>query len=93
MSAETVIREKLQAGLNPARIELLNVSARHKGHAGDDGSGESHFELLVVAEAFAGKPRLERHRMVNELLKAELSGRIHALAVKAYSPAEYAGME
>ena len=87
MKVADIITEKLQV-LRPERLEVANVSARHHGHAGDNGTGESHFEVLVVSSEFAGKSRLERHRMVNSLLAEELKGRIHALAIKALSPAE-----
>jgi BolA protein len=90
MSIADLIREKLQK-LEPTRLELANVSARHKGHPGDNGTGESHFELLVVAPAFSGKSRLERHRLVNALLREELEGQVHALAIRALAPGEDAG--
>ncbi|HEX6612021.1 MAG TPA: BolA family protein, partial [Hyphomicrobiaceae bacterium] len=51
---------------------------------------ESHFRVLVVSQAFAGKSRIERHRMINDTLAAELKGKVHALAIKAYAPGEAA---
>jgi BolA family transcriptional regulator, general stress-responsive regulator len=88
MSAEARIREKLLVGLKPVRLDVINESELHAGHRSSPGTGESHFRVLVVTDAFKGKSRLERHRMVNELLAAELRGGVHALAIKAYAPGE-----
>lgn len=87
------ITERLAQALQPVFVEIVNDSARHAGHAGDNGSGESHFRVKVVSAAFAGKGRIERQRMVYGLMKEELeSGALHALSVSALSPDEYAGM-
>ncbi len=88
MSAETRIKEKLTEALRPVRLDVINESEMHAGHRGSPGTGESHFRVLVVADAFAGKSRVERHRMVNEALKDEIGGRIHALALATYAPGE-----
>lgn len=88
MSAETRIKEKLTEALRPVRLDVINESEMHAGHRGSPGTGESHFRVLVVADAFAGKSRVERHRMVNEALKDEVGGRIHALALATYAPGE-----
>jgi BolA protein len=88
MSVEARIREKLQRRFAPEVLEVVNESHRHAGHAGDNGTGESHFAIGVVSAAFAGKSRLERHRMINAELAAELAGSVHALAIKAYAPGE-----
>jgi BolA protein len=88
MSVERDIRTKLTEAFAPAALEVVNDSHRHAGHAGSPGTGESHFTIKVVSAAFAGKSRLERHRMVNQALAAELSGKIHALAVTALAPDE-----
>jgi BolA protein len=88
MCVEDRIREKLTKAFAPAALEIVNDSARHAGHAGSPGTGESHFSIKVVSAAFAGKSRLERHRMVNEVLAEELKGRIHALALSALAPEE-----
>ena len=88
MSVERDIRNKLTAAFAPEALEIVNDSHRHAGHAGSPGTGESHFTVKVVSAAFAGKSRLERHRMVNEVLAEELAGRIHALAVRALAPEE-----
>jgi BolA protein len=88
MSVERDIRNKLTETFAPVALEVVNDSHRHAGHAGSPGTGESHFTIKVVSAAFAGKSRLERHRMVNQALAAELAGKIHALAVTALAPDE-----
>ena len=82
------IERRLRAALDPAHLVVTNDSARHRGHAGDDGSGESHFTVEVVAERFAGMSRVERQRAVNSALADLLRDRIHALAIKARAPGE-----
>lgn len=88
MSAEARMREKLMLGLEPTRLDIINESELHAGHRSSPGTGESHFRIVVVSPAFAGKSRVERHRMVNSLLADELAGRVHALALKTYAPGE-----
>ena len=82
------IEERLRAALAPTRLAVLNDSAKHHGHAGDDGSGESHFTVEIEAEAFAGKSRVDRQRAVNAALGNMLEGRVHALAIRAKAPGE-----
>jgi BolA protein len=91
MSAEAAIREKLMQVLQPVRLDVVNESHLHAGHRSSPGTGESHFRVLVVSQAFAGKSRIERHRMINDTLAAELKGKVHALAIKAYAPGEAVG--
>jgi BolA family transcriptional regulator, general stress-responsive regulator len=91
MSVEAAIREKLMQVLQPTRLDVVNESHLHAGHRTSPGTGESHFRVLVVSQAFAGKSRIERHRMVNDTLAAELKGKVHALAIKAYAPDEAIG--
>lgn len=88
MNVEQLIREKLAQAFAPETLDVVTESHRHAGHASSPGTGESHFAVKVVSLAFAGKSRLERHRMVNEVLAEELSGKIHALAITALSPEE-----
>jgi stress-induced morphogen len=88
MRVEQSIREKLRGAFNPAAIEVVNDSHHHAGHGSSPGTGESHFSVVVVSPAFAGKSRLERHRMVNAALAEELAGPVHALAVTALTPEE-----
>ncbi|MGH6736791.1 MAG: BolA family protein [Methyloceanibacter sp.] len=90
MSVEHSIREKLTRAFSPEALDVVNESHHHAGHAGSPGTGESHFRIKVVSAAFAGKSRVERHRMVNAVLAEELSGKIHALAVTALTPGESA---
>lgn len=88
MSVETTIRNKLMVALRPTRLDVVNESHLHAGHRSSPGTGESHFRVLIVADAFAGKSRVERHRLVNEALAEEMKGRVHALAVTTYAPGE-----
>jgi BolA family transcriptional regulator, general stress-responsive regulator len=88
MSVEQSIREKLARAFAPTRLEVINESHLHAGHASSPGTGESHFRVLMVAPLFAGKSRLERHRLVNATLAAELAGKVHALALHTYAPGE-----
>ncbi len=75
------IEQRLRTAFAPEALQVENESARHKGHAGDDGSGESHFRVKIRAPAFAGMSRIERHRAVHAALGAEITGRVHALAL------------
>jgi len=88
MSMENTIREKLTAALDPERLDIVNDSHRHAGHRGSPGTGESHFRVFVVSSQFAGRSRVERHRMVNEALAEELRTTVHALAIAAHAPGE-----
>jgi BolA family transcriptional regulator, general stress-responsive regulator len=82
------IRGKLEAAFAPSRLELIDDSDRHHGHAGHSGAGESHFTLRIVSEAFAGKARVMRQRMVMKVLADELAGPVHALSIVATAPGE-----
>jgi BolA protein len=82
------IEQRLREALAPERLEVVNDSARHSGHMGDDGSGESHFTVRIVAPSFAGMSRLQRQRAVNGALADLLRERIHALAIEARAPGE-----
>lgn len=72
----------------PARLEVINDSAKHHGHAGDDGSGESHFTVVIESQAFAGVSRLQRQRQVIAALGDIVGQRVHAVAIKASAPGE-----
>ena len=78
----------LSAAFAPTQLDVINDSASHHGHSGDDGSGESHFTVVIESAAFAGKSRLERQRMVNRALGDIPGTRVHALAVRASAPGE-----
>jgi len=81
------------AGLEPQRLELVDESARHLGHAGARPEGASHFRLLIVAEAFTGRSRVERQRMVYGALGDLLRTDVHALSITALSPGEDAARQ
>lgn len=82
------IEARLRAALQPQQLAVINDSASHRGHMGDDGTGESHFTVDVVADAFAGKNRVARQRLVNAALSDLLAEKVHALAIKARAPGE-----
>ena len=82
------IERLLVAAFAPTHLAVINDSARHHGHSGDDGSGESHFTIEIESQSFAGVSRLERQRMVNRALGDIPGQRVHALAIKAKAPAE-----
>jgi BolA family transcriptional regulator, general stress-responsive regulator len=73
----------LTAAFAPTRLAVINDSAKHSGHSGDDGSGESHFSIEIESAAFAGVNRVTRQRMVNKALGDLPGERVHALAIKA----------
>jgi len=81
MSMEETIRRKLTESLAPTRLEVVNESHLHAGHAGDDGSGESHFRVLVVSRRFAGLSRVAAQRVIYEVLAEEMKNGIHALSI------------
>ncbi len=87
------IARKLAQGLHPIVLKVVNDSARHAGHAGDNGTGESHFNVFVVSMRFHGVNRIGRQRLVYDLLKEELEQGLHALSVKALAPDEYDGVQ
>ena len=82
------MRQLLTAALEPTRLDIANDSARHHGHAGDDGSGESHFTITIESPRFAGVSRLQRQRLVNAALGDIPGNRVHAIAIKASAPGE-----
>ena len=88
MHVEDMIKEKLREAFAPTELQVVNDSHRHAGHGSSPGTGQSHFSVLVVAPAFAGKSRLDRHRMVNAALAEELAGPVHALAITVLAPEE-----
>ncbi len=88
MAMADTIRRKLNAALKPTLLEIVDDSHRHAGHAGARPGGETHFNVKIVSEAFIGKSRIERQRMVFRALEAELADRIHALALITRAPGE-----
>lgn len=88
MSVKELITSKLTEAFEPAFLEVIDDSHKHKGHAGARPGGESHFTVRITARAFAGKSPIQRHRMVHEVLDAELKELVHALSIHARSPGE-----
>ena len=88
MPMRDVITQKLTKAFAPESLEVVDESHRHEGHAGHRPGGETHFRVYIVADAFKGKTRVDRHRMINAALAGELSGGVHALAIHATAPGE-----
>ncbi len=86
MSVQQEMEQILRDTFAPTLLEVINDSASHSGHSGDNGSGESHFTIVIESAAFTGKSRLDRQRMVNKALGDIPGQRVHALAIKASSP-------
>ena len=82
------MRLKLEAAFSPTRLDIVDDSDRHHGHAGHREGGESHFNLLIESAAFAGVGRVQRQRLINRALAEELAGPVHALSIKALAPGE-----
>jgi len=91
MRVASAIEKKLADEFKPLRLEVIDESARHKGHAGARPEEESHFSVEIVSAAFAGKSRIERQRMTYGALAKELTSDIHALSLKTLTPEEDAG--
>ena len=90
MRTADIITEKLTKAFAPESLQVVDESHLHQGHAGHRPEGQTHVRLYIVAQAFQGKSRIERHRMINAALAAELSGGVHALAIHATAPGETA---
>lgn len=84
------ITQRLTAAFAPVRLDVINDSSGHAGHMGDDGTGESHFTVVIESAAFAGVNRVMRQRMVNQALGDIPGQRVHALAIRAFAPGEAA---
>ena len=82
------IGNKLQEAFKPESLQVVDESHLHEGHAGHRPGGETHFRVYIVSDAFKGKSRVERHRMINSALAAELAGSVHALAIQAKATGE-----
>jgi BolA protein len=81
MGLEVEINDAIKTKLNPASFEVINESHLHAGHSGDDGSGESHWKIVLDAPDLAGESRIARHRAVHDALGKDIIGRLHALAI------------
>lgn len=90
MRVAQAIHRRLSDALAPSRIDVVDQSAQHAGHAGARPEGESHFRVTVVAQAFAGKSRIERQRLVYAALDELMRSDIHAISIVALTPAEAA---
>jgi BolA protein len=88
MTLHRWITQALQERFNPTELTVTDESEQHRGHAGWREGGETHFRLYIVSEAFSGKGRVERHRMVNAALKGAFDRGLHALAIQARAPGE-----
>jgi len=88
MTTQHTITKKLREAFFPESLEVQDESHLHEGHAGHRPGGETHFRVYIVSQAFKGKSRIERHRMINATLSSELAGSVHALAIHAQAPGE-----
>jgi BolA protein len=88
MTLSDWITQALQERLQPTALTVKDESEQHHGHAGWREGGETHFRLYIVSDAFSGKSRVERHRLVNEVLKGAFDRGLHALAIQAKAPGE-----
>ena len=84
----TEMLKRLNSALSPSRVQLTDDSEKHRGHGGYNPAGESHFTLEIESEAFAGKSRVERQRMIYRALGDLMRERVHALSIKARAPGE-----
>ena len=88
MRMQERIAARLKASLDPISLEVVDDSGKHAGHSGARAGGETHYSLAVVSAAFAGKSRVQRHRLVYDALAAEIADGVHALAIDARAPGE-----
>jgi BolA family transcriptional regulator, general stress-responsive regulator len=88
MRTQDLITRRLTEAFAPESLSVVDESHQHEGHAGHRPGGQTHFRVYIVSDAFKGKTRLERHRMINAVLAAELAGGVHALALHATAPGE-----
>ncbi len=88
MRVAEIIKQKLTDALSPVQLDITDDSHKHAGHAGSRPEGESHFSVFIVSQAFEGKSRVQRQRLVYQALAEEMKQRIHALALHTLSPNE-----
>jgi len=88
MRTSDIITEKLTEAFAPESLRVVDESHQHEGHAGHRPGGQTHFRVYIVSETFRGKSRVDRHRLINAALQAELQGGVHALAIHAHAPGE-----
>ena len=88
MRTADLITQKLTQAFAPQSLKVEDESHQHEGHSGSRPGGQTHFRVYIVSDAFKNKTRIERHRLINGILSAELAGGIHALAIHATAPGE-----
>ena len=88
MQTVDVISRKLTEALAPQSLRVIDESHQHEGHAGHRPGGQTHYRVYIVSETFKGKTRIDRHRMINQILSSELATGVHALAIHATAPGE-----
>jgi len=88
MRTADLITKKLTEAFAPQSLKVVDESHQHEGHAGHREGGQTHFRVYIVSDAFKDKTRIERHRMINGILSAELADGVHALAIHATAPGE-----
>jgi len=88
MLVRDILTTKLNDAFAPESVDVVDESHLHEGHAGHRPGGQSHFRIYIVSQAFAGKSRIDRHRMINAVLADDLAGGVHALAIHASAPGE-----
>ncbi len=88
MRTADLITKKLTEAFAPQSLKVVDESDRHDGHSGSRPGGQTHYRVYILADAFKGKTRLERHRLINATLSGELAGGVHALAIHATAPGE-----
>ena len=86
MTVAETIRKKLTEAFAPTRLEIVDESHMHAGHAGARPEGETHFRVEIASETFRGRSRVDRQRMIHDVLGEELAGPVHALSVSALPP-------
>jgi BolA protein len=88
MQTKDVITEKLTQAFAPQSLQVVDESHLHEGHAGHRPGGQTHFRVDIVSDSFRGKSRVERHRLINQVLSGEFAAGMHALAINASAPGE-----
>ncbi len=88
MTIRDSLERKIAEALRPKALEIIDESHLHAGHAGARAGGDSHFKVLIVAEVFDGRSRVDRQRLVNELLADEFAAGLHALSLTTLTPEE-----
>ena len=87
-SVADYLEKHLSEAFSPSSLEVINESHLHAGHAGDDGTGESHFRIKIVSAAFDGMSRIDRHRAINAIVQPKIDEGLHACAIEAKGSAD-----